>query len=379
MTIFFVDTRPDWSSTPVRPTPTLELIGEVICAVVNCLLFNALVFLAFFLYLQVHVYRQSRRRFIHSPSSRPNGAMMMNASQPPFVVLFVAEWMQRGMDFGLLFCLGFLVLVTYEMYLDCCRLYRGLCRLVRFLSRLFRDLYDYVFKVKPPTIYHAENVGSMVSNQGGGGGRPTMTPCRVPPTAKTRFLIVVRRTNPLYWHHPMLCFEEYRAARRRRRPGRAFVSEGRTLPTIREERQVHFLQGDVAEVHLVPSGDDLDEVPLVDLVLDKPVDSTSASESESYIPSTMSEDEDDEDEYPTGDDDEVPSEENISVEPPRETRIATVPRRSKRLAEIRLREQLASSCCRSHDVPELLGSIFVNGLRRSSRHLVKKNVGRHQQ
>jgi hypothetical protein len=498
MMIFFVDTcirRPDWSSAPVRPaTATQELIGEVSCVVVNCLLFNAVVFLALFLALQIHVYRQSRL-MIHSPSPTPTRAM--NTSSAPRFVIGLAEWMKRGMDFGLLFCLGFLVLMTYDTYLDSCR--------------LFRDLYNFIFKVRP-TIYHGNVSSGPTGHQDDGTarrGRPsTTTPHEVPRTCKTRFLIVKRRTNPLYWNDPMICLMEYGAASRLRSPGRSFVSNGRTLPTIceeRAERQVHFSQ--VAEVYYVPRDDldkvarggpvpvdstsatesmsdkldgvggsgtvdccihiptardddvavpscdmllpcevpaphqnddddvedmdweitpntiddslvdepvftfwtgedqgdvqqpanshDLDEVPQGYLVdEDELVASASATESESEseivdgsgqaqvdddIPATSDSDHDNQEDYG---DHEVISE-DVSVLNARTTRrIAPVPplRRSKRLAEIRLREQL-SSCSQGHDVPELLGSVLVNGLRRSSRQLkvsVKKNVGRHR-
>ncbi len=52
-----------------------------------------------------------------------------------------------------------------------------------------------------------------------------------------RVLYVIRRTNPLYWDHPLLCREEYQFASRILSPARFFVKAGRAMPAILEEEE----------------------------------------------------------------------------------------------------------------------------------------------
>ena len=104
--IIFFDTRPDWSSARVRPTPNQEFVAEMICVVWNCLLFNAVVFLALFLCLQIHNHFQ-RRRLLHSP-----------AKPTSFVVPALMDWLNRGMDFGIVYFVCYLALSMYFTYLD---------------------------------------------------------------------------------------------------------------------------------------------------------------------------------------------------------------------------------------------------------------------
>ena len=52
-----------------------------------------------------------------------------------------------------------------------------------------------------------------------------------------RVLYVIRRTNTLYWDHPLLCREEYQFASRILSPARFFVKAGRAMPAILEEEE----------------------------------------------------------------------------------------------------------------------------------------------
>ncbi|MFN7263268.1 MAG: hypothetical protein ACK5TW_00150, partial [Cyanobacteriota bacterium] len=62
-----------------------------------------------------------------------------------------------------------------------------------------------------------------------------------------RVLYVIRRTNPLYWDHPLLCHQEYQFASRIFSPARFFVKAGRAMPAIlEEEERDHFLEETIA-------------------------------------------------------------------------------------------------------------------------------------
>jgi hypothetical protein len=262
---------------------------------------------------------------------------------------------------------------------------------------------------------------------------PTLEPMkREGPTSKTRFMVVVRRTNPLYWHDPMLCLKEYGSARLIRAPGRWFASNGRTLSSILEEPRVHFAENDFTDdvdghvdvdVHVDIDFDDDFDVDAVDefLVEVSEDDGLMVDTTPPLVPDNfailesvvepgpiditvndINDDVDDDfdvdavDDFPVEDSEDdhglmvdttpplVPDnfavlESVVGPEPTTTTDTVSGPgkmpplRRSKRLALIRARLH-QENCSNQGLDPELLGSTFVNGRRRSARLLTKKTV-----
>ena len=201
---------------------------------------------------------------------------------------------------------------------------------------------------------------------------------------KSRIAFVVRRSNPMYWHLPILLHEEYRVASKIRSPGHSYLRLGRSLQTIHEG--VHFLKGNVSKKYIFPRNDSSEECLLDDvndMDWDSGPDAVPEDVDEPVSTTTTEEFEID----PIGRDTDGVSVSVNTTSPVSSTHFAThdcttesgkklndsaavlVPplRRSKRLAELQQRREQSKSCGQV----ELLGSIFVNGRRRSARHVKK--------
>ncbi len=215
-------------------------------------------------------------------------------------------------------------------------------------------------------------------------------------TSKFRAQYVFRRTNPLYWRDPMLWLKEYRAASCIVSPGRSFVSKGRALPTIREEeRCIHSVMNELtnnmqrlkivsstesssADIddmivkmqQLRMSSDDIDDLIVkmqqLRMSSDDIDDLTEKMQRLSMSSDVM--------------DDLTDMMQRLSMGVPalrRSTRLAERRRlqQEKMELESKMMAVIALTCKNQVLVPapHLLGSIVVNGRRRSARHL-KSNV-----
>jgi hypothetical protein len=155
-------------------------------------------------------------------------------------------------------------------------------------------------------------------------------------------------------------------------PGRLFLASGRALPSIPEGTEEDHLFAELVVSSISYGPDDMDWEFTPDVVIEFVVDTTVADFSAIESPESDSAMVDGSIEM------ELPIISVASIEVP-------VLRRSKRLAERRLRlhqekmeveskaRAVVASTCNQVKVPELLGSIFLNGRRRSLRNL-KKNV-----
>jgi len=325
MTFFFVDTRRDWSSA--RPTPTQEFLDEMFFIVSNCMLFNTFVYLAFVLFLQL--YRRLVCRWLF-PSSTPTSTSTAISTSTSTAI---------------------------------------------------------------PTSTSTSTAVSTSTSTATSTSTSTATSTRI--KSKFRVLRVVKRSHPLYWHIPVTCFDDFEAASRIVAPGRTFMHSGRrTLPIILEsERRVYFTSEILHwKTHIVPRDEDNERARRSDAndVYPHPNRPMMNQTSDDDFDPDFDGDRDEEIDVQNMDDCKPTSDvvstldsnnklgavvlletclfdDSHSQNHVDEVTVVLPLRRSARLAAIKQRQQ--SGC---NKVPELLGSMFVNGRRRSAR-LLKSN------